>query len=256
MTILDYTLPTDGLAGCFIDGQWHRPTSGKKLPIENPSRRDVICEIGRGDADEIDLAVAAAEKARRGWAALSGAERGRMLTELSDRLSIHVEEFARLLAAETGNAIKTQARGEANGAAAVLKHYGGVAVEQKGETLPLGPGLFSYTTREPIGVVGAIIPWNAPLQLGAVKIGMALGTGNCLVLKPAEDAPLAIPAPCRAGRGHLPTRRLQRGHRYRRGGGCCACQTSGHRQDVVHGIIGGGQADRPCSSRSDRQRHP
>jgi len=67
-----------------------------------------------------------------------------------------------------------------------------VAVEQKGETLPLGPGLFSYTTREPLGVVGSIIPWNSPLQLGAVKISMALATGNTLVLKPAEDAPLAI----------------------------------------------------------------
>ena len=192
MTILDYTLPTDGLAGCYIDGRWHWPKSGRKLAIENPSRRDVVAEIGRGGADEIDLAVAAAEKARRGWAALSGADRGRMLTELGARLSAHAEEFARLLAAETGNAIKTQARGEAHGAAAVLKHYGGVAVEQKGETLPLGPGLFSYTTREPLGVVGAIIPWNAPLQLGAVKISMALATGNCLVLKPAEDAPLAI----------------------------------------------------------------
>ena len=192
MTILDYTLPTDGLAGCFIDGQWHWPKSGEKLGIENPSRRDIICEIGLGTAPEIDLAVAAAEKARRAWAALSGAERGGMLTELGNRLSAHAEEVARLLAAETGNAIKTQARGEANGAAGVLKHYGGVAVEQKGETLPLGPGIFSYTTREPLGVVGSIIPWNAPLQLGAVKIGMALATGNCLVLKPAEDAPLAI----------------------------------------------------------------
>ena len=192
MTILDYTLPTDGLAGCFIDGKWHWPESGAKLGIENPSRRDILCEIGRGTGPEIDLAVAAAEKARRAWAVLPGAERGRMLTELGNRLSANAEEVARLLSAETGNAIKTQSRGEANGAAGVLKYYGGVAVEQKGETLPLGPGIFSYTTREPHGVVGSIIPWNSPLQLGAVKIGMALATGNCLVLKPAEDAPLAV----------------------------------------------------------------
>ena len=78
------------------------------------------------------------------------------------------------------------------GAAGVLKYYGGVAGEQKGETLPFGPGLMSYSTREPLGVVGSIIPWNSPLQLGAVKISMALATGNCLVLKPAEDAPLAV----------------------------------------------------------------
>ena len=192
MAVLDYTLPTDGLAGSFIDGKWHWPAGGDTLSVENPSRREVICQIGRGTATEIDLAVAAAERARRDWAARPASERGAMLTELGNRLSDHGEEVARILAAESGNAIRTQSRGEAAGAAGVLKYYGGVAVEQKGETLPLGPGLFSYTTREPLGIVGSIIPWNSPLQLGAVKISMALATGNCLVLKPAEDAPLAV----------------------------------------------------------------
>jgi acyl-CoA reductase-like NAD-dependent aldehyde dehydrogenase len=115
-----------------------------------------------------------------------------MLTELGNRLAANAEDVARILAAESGNAIRTQSRGEAMGAAGVLKYYGGVAGEQKGETLPFGPGLMSYSTREPLGVVGSIIPWNSPLQLGAVKISMALATGNCLVLKPAEDAPLAV----------------------------------------------------------------
>jgi len=192
MALLDYTLPKDGLAGCFINGAWHWPVSGKKLPIENPSRRDTICEIGRGTATEIDLAVAAAHRARRAWAARPAAERGAMLTELGNRLTANAEDVARILAAESGNAIRTQSRGEAMGAAGVLKYYGGVAGEQKGETLPFGPGLMSYSTREPLGVVGSIIPWNSPLQLGAVKISMALATGNCLVLKPAEDAPLAV----------------------------------------------------------------
>ena len=192
MALLDYTLPTDALAGSFIGGRWHWPESGATLPVENPSRRAVICKIGRGTATEVDLAVAAAHKARAAWAARPASERGAMLTELGNRLSAHAEEVARILAAESGNAIRTQSRGEAAGAAGVLKYYGGVAVEQKGETLPLGPGLFSYATREPLGVVGAIIPWNSPLQLGAVKISMALATGNCLVLKPAEDAPLAV----------------------------------------------------------------
>ena len=192
MALLDYTLPTDGLAGSFINGAWHWPASGATLPVENPSRREVICEIGRGTATEIDRAVAAAQAARRDWAARPAAERGAMLTELGNRLTANAEEIARVLAAESGNAIRTQSRGEAMGAAGVLKYYGGVAGEQKGETLPFGPGLMSYSTREPLGVVGSIIPWNSPLQLGAVKISMALATGNCLVLKPAEDAPLAV----------------------------------------------------------------
>ena len=138
------------------------------------------------------MAVMAARAALPAWRALAASERGKLLSELGRRVEENAEEIARVLAAESGNAIKTQSRGEAMGASGVLKYYGGVAVEQKGETLPLGPGLFSYSTREPHGVVGSIIPWNSPLQLGSVKISMALATGNCLVLKPAEDAPLAI----------------------------------------------------------------
>ncbi|PVH28043.1 aldehyde dehydrogenase family protein [Pararhodobacter oceanensis] len=190
--LLEPKLPEQGLAGSYINGAWHWPASGQTLTIENPSRRSPICEVGRGGAAEIDLAVSAARAASTGWRAMAAAERGKLLAELGRRLEDNAEEVARVLAAESGNAIKTQSRGEAMGAAGVLKYYGGVAVEQKGETLPLGPGLLSYSTREPHGVVGSIIPWNSPLQLGAVKISMALATGNCLILKPAEDAPLAI----------------------------------------------------------------
>ncbi len=190
MLLLTPKLPTDGLAGCFIDGNWHRPAAS--LTIENPSRREPICEIGKGGAKEINLAVRAAQRAFPAWRALAASKRGHLLSQLGNRLAESAEEVARLLAAESGNCIKTQSRAEANGAAGVLQYYGGVATEQKGETLPLGPGLFSYSTREPHGVVGSIIPWNSPLQLGAVKISMALATGNTLVLKPAEDAPLAV----------------------------------------------------------------
>lgn len=116
MAVLDYTPPTDGLAGCFIDGAWHWPANGEKLAVENPSRRDTICEIGRGTGTEIDLAVAAAHRERRAWAARPAAERGAMLTELGNRLSANAEDVARILAAESGNAIRTQSRGEAMGA--------------------------------------------------------------------------------------------------------------------------------------------
>ncbi len=187
---LPITLPTDGLAGCFIDGTWSRPAA--TLDVENPSRREVITAVGRGAGPEIDAAVAAARRALPAWRARPASERGAMLGLLADRLGDHHEEVARLLAAETGNAIRTQSRGETSGAAGVLRYFAGVAVEQKGEVLPLGPDLFSYSTREPVGVVGSIIPWNSPLQLGCVKISMALATGNTLVLKPAEDAPLAV----------------------------------------------------------------
>ena len=188
--LLPVSLPTVGLAGCFIDGAWHTPDS--TLDVENPSRREVIAKVGRGGANEIDLAVAAARRALPAWRSLPASQRGALLSELGRRLTEHHEEVARLLAAETGNTIRTQSRGETSGAAGVLTYFGGVAVEQKGEVLPFGSDLFSYSTREPIGVVGSIIPWNSPLQLGCGKISMALATGNTLVLKPAEDAPLAV----------------------------------------------------------------
>ncbi|WP_343563619.1 aldehyde dehydrogenase family protein [Kiloniella sp. b19] len=191
-TLLEMTPPTSGLAGSYINGEWHRPEDGRTLVIENPSRRTAICEIGRGGKTEIDRAVKAARAALPAWRALPASERGKLLSELGRRLEENAEDVARTLAAESGNAIKTQSRGEAMGASGVFKYYGGVAVEQKGETLPFGSGLFSYSVREPHGVVGSIIPWNSPLQLGAVKISMALATGNCIVLKPAEDAPLAV----------------------------------------------------------------
>ncbi len=191
-TLLEPRLPDRGLAGSFIGGKWHWPESGEKLPVENPSRRTMLAEVGRGTEREVDLAVSAARAAFPMWRTLAASERGKMLNELGNRLAANAEEIARVLAAESGNALKTQSRGETMGAAAVLKYYGGTSVEQKGETLPLGPDIFSYSTREPFGVVGSIIPWNSPLQLGTLKISMALATGNTQVLKPAEDAPLAV----------------------------------------------------------------
>jgi betaine-aldehyde dehydrogenase len=97
-----------------------------------------------------------------------------------------------MIALETGNALRTQARGEARLAADIFRYFGGLAGELKGETIPLGEHVLSYTRREPLGVVGAIIPWNAPVLLGALKIAPALCAGNTLVLKAAEDAPLAV----------------------------------------------------------------
>src|SRR5882762_8257024 len=90
----------------------------------------------------------------------------------------------------TGNALRTQARGEATLAADIFRYFAGLAGELKGETIPLGEHVLSYTRREPLGVVGAIIPWNAPVMLAALKIGPALCAGNTMVMKAAEDAPL------------------------------------------------------------------
>jgi len=113
-----------------------------------------------------------------------------MLLRIADAVEARTEEFARTIATETGNALRTQARGEAGLTSDIFRYFGGLASELKGETLPLGEHLLSYTRREPIGVVGAIIPWNFPLSMAAWKVAPALACGNTVVLKPAEQTPL------------------------------------------------------------------
>lgn len=185
-------LPTDGSTGLLVGGTWMTPQSGESFAVENPSRQEIITTVGLSGAADVDLAVAAARAAFGGWKVLPSRARGALLTGVADNLAQHVEEIARVLAAESGNALRTQSRGEVAAAVEVFRYYGGTAAEQKGETLPLGESMLSISTREPLGVVGAIIPWNSPVVLGAVKIAMALVTGNTIVLKPAEDAPLAV----------------------------------------------------------------
>ncbi|MCL4767047.1 MAG: aldehyde dehydrogenase family protein [Hyphomicrobiaceae bacterium] len=176
----------------LIDGDWTGGASGAELVVENPGNRNPIASIPRGGAEDVDRAVAAAARAFPGWSRVVPRERGRMLQKIADAVEARVEELARVIAEETGNAIRTQARPEARGAVDILRYFGGLAGELKGETIPLGEHVLSYTRREPIGVVGAIIPWNAPVLLAALKIAPALCAGNTLVLKAAEDAPLGV----------------------------------------------------------------
>ena len=179
-------------AQMLIDGSWVDSASGKEISVESPGNRQVIASIPRGGAEDVDRAVQAASKAFASWSRVIPRERGRMLQKVADAVEMRVEELARIVAEETGNAIRTQARPEAKGAADILRYFGGLASELKGETIPLGEHVLSYTRREPIGVVGAIIPWNAPVILAALKIAPALCAGNTLVLKAAEDAPLGV----------------------------------------------------------------
>ena len=160
--------------------------------------------MARGAEGDVDRAVQAAASAFGAWRALPARDRGALLMRIADDLAGIGEELARIIAAETGNAIRTQARGEAATAADVFRYFGGVASEQKGEVLPLGDGMLSYSVREPLGVVAAIVPWNAPVLLAALKVAMALCTGNTLVLKPAEDAPLGVLRMAEICARHLP----------------------------------------------------
>ncbi|HEX3860393.1 MAG TPA: aldehyde dehydrogenase family protein [Stellaceae bacterium] len=179
-------------ARMLIDGSWVDSLSGATLLVENPAKRQPIAEIPRGDEADVNGAVEAAARAFPAWSKVAPRDRGRLLLRIAEAMEARVEEMAQTIALETGNAIRTQARGEARLSADIFRYFGGLAGELKGETIPLGEHVLSYTRREPLGVVGAIIPWNAPVLLGALKIAPALCAGNTLVLKTAEDAPLGV----------------------------------------------------------------
>jgi acyl-CoA reductase-like NAD-dependent aldehyde dehydrogenase len=179
-------------ARMLIGGQWVDSAGGEVLEVEDPAHRRPIAVVPRGRDEDVDRAVKAASEAFPAWSRTIPRERGRLLARIADALEARLEELSRMIALETGNALRTQARPEAKTTVDILRYFGGLGGELKGETIPFGEHVLSYTRREPLGVVGAIIPWNAPVLLAALKIGPALCAGNTLVLKAAEDAPLGV----------------------------------------------------------------
>jgi acyl-CoA reductase-like NAD-dependent aldehyde dehydrogenase len=176
----------------LIGGTWRAAEDGRTLEVEDPATRESVGSVPRGSAADIDLAVASAHQAFQEWRNVPGRTRGQMLLAIADLLELHAERIARVLARETGNAISPQSRPEIRTAVDVFRYFGGLGGELKGQTIPLGDHVLCYTRREPLGVVGGIIPWNGPVLLAAVKIAPALLSGNTMVLKAAEDAPLAV----------------------------------------------------------------
>lgn len=175
----------------FIDGRLVAAVSGQTFPVVNPATGQEIGQAANGTDADVNAAVDAAAKAQKEWARMPARARGKLLNECAARLQEQAEEIAQLLALETGKAIRTESRPEAMVVADCFTFYGGLAGELKGETIPFSPTMLTLTQREPIGVVGAILPWNAPLMLMAFKISPALAAGNTVVVKSAEEAPLA-----------------------------------------------------------------
>jgi acyl-CoA reductase-like NAD-dependent aldehyde dehydrogenase len=177
----------------LIDGKWTGSVEGFFLPVETPSvRGKVIAEVPQGREADVDLAVRAAAKAFESWRRVSPRDRGKLMLKISDAMESRVEEIARTTALDTGNAIRTQSRPEALLMVDLFRYFGGVASELKGETVPLGENVLSYSRREPLGVVAGIIPWNSPVLLATLKITMAITAGNTLVLKASAEAPLSV----------------------------------------------------------------
>jgi len=189
----------------LIDGKWIESSNGKFIFVENPAKRGtIIAEVPGATPADVDMAVKAAAEAFKTWKLVPAQERGKLLLKIADAFEAQSEEISRTLAEENGNAIKTQARPEIMGAVALCRYFGGLASELKGATYPTGEDTFAYTWREPIGVIGCLIPWNAPVGLGMVKLASALVAGNTVVLKAASDAPLAVLKMARIFSEYLP----------------------------------------------------
>jgi phenylacetaldehyde dehydrogenase len=181
----------------LINGKWVEAASGKTFPTFDPSKGEVLSQVAEGDREDIDRAVKAARAAFETgpWSKMSPSQRGRLIWKLGDLLEKHGEEFAQLESLDNGKPLSIARVADVPLAADHFRYYAGWATKIEGNTISLGlapRGKFhAYTMREPVGVVGQIIPWNFPLLMAAWKLAPALAAGCCVVLKPAEQTPLS-----------------------------------------------------------------
>jgi len=178
----------------LIDGKWVDAASGKTFSTVDPATEEVLVQVPAGDREDVDRAARAARRAFESgpWSRMTASERGRAIWKLADLIEEHGEEFAQLETLDNGKPIAVARAADIPLVVDHFRYYAGWATKVEGETIPVSvPGMFTYTTREPIGVVGQIIPWNFPLLMAAWKLGVALACGNTVVLKPAEQTPLS-----------------------------------------------------------------
>ena len=177
----------------FINGKWVEAASGKTFPSYNPATGEIMAQVAEGDREDIERAVKAARKAFESgpWPAMSASERGRLIWKLGDLIEQHLEEFAQIESLDNGKPLAVARVADVPLAADLFRYMAGWATKIEGNTIPFSPKYFAYTRREPVGVVGQIIPWNFPLLMAAWKLGPALATGCTVVLKPAEQTPLS-----------------------------------------------------------------
>src|SRR6202021_714079 len=182
----------------FINGQWVDAASGKTFEPPNPATGETLANVAEGDSEDIDRAVRAAREAfdNGPWGRITPSERGRIVWRIGDLILEHTDELAQLESLDNGKPFAVVQAADVPLAADLFHYMAGWATKIEGNTInisvPYMPGanFHSYTLREPLGVVGQIIPWNFPLLMAAWKLGPALAAGNCVVLKPAEQTPL------------------------------------------------------------------
>src|SRR6266404_8984167 len=176
----------------LIDGQW--VDAAKKFDTINPATGEVLTQIAEASSADVDRAVSAARQAfedrNRPWRKMSASDRGRLIWKLSDLVEQNIDELAELETLDNGKPIFESKYVDMPMVVDVLRYYAGLATKIHGETVNTFESAFTYTLREPVGVVGLIIPWNFPLLLASWKVGPALACGCTIVMKPAEQTPL------------------------------------------------------------------
>ena len=177
----------------LIDGKWVPASTGKTFDSIDPATGEVLARVAEGEKADIDLAVKAARRAFESgpWPKMSASERGRVIWKIADLIEQNTEEFAELETLDNGKPISVSRVADVPLAVDLFRYMAGWATKIEGSTIPISGPFFAYTRREPIGVVGQIIPWNFPLLMAAWKLGPALATGCTIVLKPAEQTPLS-----------------------------------------------------------------
>ncbi len=182
----------------FIGGQWADAASGKAFETPDPATGETLARVAEGDAEDINRAVRAARRAFEDgpWSRMTPSERGRVIWRIGDLILEHADELAQLESLDNGKPFAVAQAADVPLAADLFHYMAGWATKIEGNTISIsvpympGASFHSYTLREPVGVVGQIIPWNFPLLMAAWKLGPALATGNTVILKPAEQTPL------------------------------------------------------------------
>ena len=175
----------------YIGGRFVPAEDGATLPSLNPHDNTPLADVSMAGKADIDKAVDAARAAFPKWSRTAAAERGRLLLKLAERMEEHAEELARLETLDTGHPLRDTRALDAPRTAATFRYFGGMADKFEGSVIPVEAGFLNYLLREPLGVVGQVVPWNFPLMFTSWKMAPALAAGNCVVMKPAELTPLS-----------------------------------------------------------------
>jgi aldehyde dehydrogenase (NAD+) len=175
----------------FIDGRFVPSLSGETLATLNPHDNSVIADVSMANHADVDRAVAAAKAAFPKWSNMAGAERGRLLLKLADAIEANADRLARLESIDTGHPIRDTRNLDVPRTAATFRYFGGMADKFEGSVIPVEQGFLNYLTREPVGIVGQVVPWNFPLMFTSWKMAPALAAGNSVIMKPAELTPLS-----------------------------------------------------------------